>query len=85
MEFNTSLEKHVIDTINERIASGKPDEELNLHGRIIETVEKAMIQTVMDLCRYNQSKSARALGLSREQFRRKLSRYFGDLYFSRIV
>lgn len=54
---------------------------IGLYGLIMETIERALLQTIMDKCLYNQSRAARLLGLSRTNLRLKLSHYFGDKYF----
>lgn len=54
---------------------------IGLYGHIMETIERALLKTIMDKCLYNQSRAARLLGLSRTSLRLKLSHYFGDKYF----
>jgi len=51
---------------------------LNLYELIIEEIEAPLFRTVMELTRYNQSKAARVLGVSRGTLRTKLKRYFDD-------
>ncbi len=64
--------KHYLTT-----ASSK-DANLNLHQLILEIVEAPLFRTVMEMTRYNQSKAARVLGVSRGTLRTKLKRYFDD-------
>lgn len=59
----------------------KKNDGIGLYGLIMETVERALLQTIMDKCLYNQSRAARLLGVSRINLRLKLSHYFGDKYF----
>lgn len=54
------------------------DSNLNLYQLIVEEVEAPLFRTVMELTRYNQSKAARVLGVSRGTLRTKLKRYFDD-------
>ena len=54
------------------------DASSNLYQLIVEEVETPLFRTVMELTRYNQSKSARVLGVSRGTLRTKLKRYFDD-------
>jgi Fis family transcriptional regulator, factor for inversion stimulation protein len=54
------------------------DVNLNLYQLIVEEVEAPLFRTVMELTRYNQSKAARILGVSRGTLRTKLKRYFDD-------
>ena len=51
---------------------------LNLYQLVVEEVEAPLFRTVMELTRYNQSKAARVLGVSRGTLRTKLKRYFDD-------
>ena len=51
---------------------------LNLYQIIIEEIEGPLFRTVMEMTRYNQSKAARVLGVSRGTLRTKLKRYFDD-------
>jgi Fis family transcriptional regulator len=74
-----SLSEHVVDTVKNYLnAAGKKDTNLNLYQLIIEEVEAPLFRTVMELTRYNQSKAARVLGVSRGTLRTKLKRYFDD-------
>lgn len=54
------------------------DSNLNLYELILEQVEAPLFRTVMEMTRYNQSKAARVLGVSRGTLRTKLKRYFDD-------
>jgi Fis family transcriptional regulator len=64
--------KHYLTT------AGSKDANLNLHQLILEIVEAPLFRTVMEMTRYNQSKAARVLGVSRGTLRSKLKRYFDD-------
>lgn len=64
--------KHYLTTANSK------DANLNLHQLILEIVEAPLFRTVMEMTRYNQSKAARVLGVSRGTLRTKLKRYFDD-------
>ena len=57
---------------------GKRSGNLNLYQLILEEVEAPLFRTVMELSRYNQSRAARILGVSRGTLRTKLKRYFDD-------
>jgi len=50
-------------------------------GEFAECVEKSLLDLTMEICGYNQSRAAMALGLSRGCFRTKLKQHFGDKYF----
>lgn len=43
--------------------------------------EEKVIEHVLKECRYNQSRTAKKLNLSRGCLRTKLKQYFGDKYF----
>lgn len=43
-------------------------------------LEKQYIEHIHEICRYNQSRTARMLGVSRGTLRKKLKHYFGDKY-----
>lgn len=44
-------------------------------------LEKFWIEKTMNECKYNQSKAANRLGMSRGCLRMKLEKYFGNKYF----
>lgn len=60
------------------ISNKDSNSNLNLYQLIVEEVEAPLFRTVMELTRYNQSKAARVLGVSRGTLRTKLKRYFDD-------
>lgn len=64
--------KNYLNTVNSK------DAILNLYQLIIEEIEAPLFRTVMEMTRYNQSKAARVLGVSRGTLRTKLKRYFDD-------
>lgn len=64
--------KGYLNAVNNKAVS------LNLYQLIIEEIEAPLFRTVMELTRYNQSKAARVLGVSRGTLRTKLKRYFDD-------
>ena len=67
-----SVVKNYLNTVSSK------DANLNLYQLIVEEVEAPLFRTVMELTRYNQSKAARVLGVSRGTLRTKLKRYFDD-------
>jgi Fis family transcriptional regulator len=74
-----ALSQHVIDVVKSYLSSvSSKDANLNLYQLIVEEVEAPLFRTVMELTRYNQSKAARVLGVSRGTLRTKLKRYFDD-------
>ncbi len=76
---NEVLAKHVVGSVKGYLnAVGGKSANLNLYQLIVEAVEAPLFRTVMELTRYNQSKAARVLGVSRGTLRTKLKRYFDD-------
>ncbi|MFA6302216.1 MAG: helix-turn-helix domain-containing protein [Legionella sp.] len=80
MQGNEALSHQVVNAVKSYLASvsGSKDANLNLYQLIVEEVEAPLFRTVMELTRYNQSKAARVLGVSRGTLRTKLKRYFDD-------
>ena len=73
------LSQHIVGTVKKYLsAASSKDSNLNLYQLIVEEVEAPLFRTVMELTRYNQSKAARVLGVSRGTLRTKLKRYFDD-------
>ena len=79
VQQNDALSDHVVNAVKNYLnASNAKDANLNLYQLIVEEVEAPLFRTVMELTRYNQSKAARVLGVSRGTLRTKLKRYFDD-------
>jgi Fis family transcriptional regulator len=80
-ESNTQIKHHVI-TVAKSYLNGLPKKDkgnnINLYDKILENVEAPLLRTVMEQTRYNQSKAARILGISRGTLRTKLKQYFND-------
>ncbi|MDQ5883886.1 MAG: Fis family transcriptional regulator, factor for inversion stimulation protein [Pseudomonadota bacterium] len=74
-----SLSSHVIKVVRNYLQNNpSKDAELNLYELVLEEIEGPLFRTVMEMTRYNQSKAARVLGVSRGTLRTKLKRYFDD-------
>jgi len=73
-----ALSQQVISAVRDRLAAKSKSSNLNLYQVIVEEVEAPLFRTVMEMTRYNQSKAARVLGVSRGTLRTKLKRYFDD-------
>src|SRR3990167_677256 len=74
-----ALSQQVIHAVKGYLSSvNMKDANLNLYQLIVEEVESPLFRTVMEMTRYNQSKAARVLGVSRGTLRTKLKRYFDD-------
>lgn len=78
-QANEALSQQVISAVKGYLTTvGSKDANLNLFQLIVEEVEAPLFRTVMEMTRYNQSKAARVLGVSRGTLRTKLKRYFDD-------
>lgn len=78
-EQDVTLSEHIVKTVKNYLNTMDSEEkELNLFQFVIEEVEGPLFRSVMELTRYNQSKAARVLGVSRGTLRTKLKHYFGD-------
>ena len=76
---NDTLSQHVVKVVRQYLTSnGSKEADLNLYELVLEEIEGPLFRTVMELTRYNQSKAARVLGVSRGTLRTKLKRYFDD-------
>ena len=76
---NEALSQHVVGAVKSYLgAMNSKDLNLNMYQLIVEEVEAPLFRTVMEMTRYNQSKAARVLGVSRGTLRTKLKRYFDD-------
>lgn len=76
---NETLSGQVIATVKSYLSVAQNrNKNLNLYELIIEEIEAPLFRTVMEMTRYNQSKAARVLGVSRGTLRTKLKRYFDD-------
>lgn len=74
------LSAHVITVVKKYLASAQAnkDREPNVYQLVLEEIEAPLFRTVMEQTRYNQSKAAKVLGLSRGTLRTKLKQYFDD-------
>lgn len=79
-ENNANLSTQVVETVKHYLNTlGKQNPKtLNLYQLIVEEIEAPLFRSVMELTRYNQSKAARVLGVSRGTLRTKLKHYFDD-------
>ena len=78
-QVNEALSQQVVSAVKGYLtAVSSKDANLNLYQLIVEEVEAPLFRTVMEMTRYNQSKAARVLGVSRGTLRTKLKRYFDD-------
>lgn len=59
------------------------DKVVNLRDMILDQVEPVLLEAVMLHCRYNQSRAAKILGISRGTCRALLIKYFDEQYCGR--
>lgn len=78
MQARETLSHHVSAVIKGYLSGAHKNANLNLYQLIVEEIEAPLFRTVMEMTRYNQSKAARVLGVSRGTLRTKLKRYFDD-------
>ena len=79
MQENEALSYQVVSAVKGYLSKmSSKDANLNLYQLIVEEIEAPLFRTVMEMTRYNQSKAARVLGVSRGTLRTKLKRYFDD-------
>jgi len=75
---------NTIHTMIERyLNSVTKDKVVDLHEMVLEQIEPPLFKAVLLHCKYNQSRAAQLLGISRGTCRMKLFKYFGDQYCGR--
>jgi DNA-binding protein Fis len=75
-----SLAASVTKSVQKYFAELKGTEPVDLYQFVLEEVETPMFRAVMEHCKYNQSRAADILGISRGTLRSKLRHYFDDKY-----
>lgn len=73
-----SLGEHVRDSAKNYLQSQELKNNGNLYQIILEEIEIPLFRATMEHARYNQSRAARLLGISRGTLRTKLKQYFDD-------
>lgn len=79
-ETTASLAQSVTQSVQNYFAELKGTEPVDLYQFVLEEVEAPLFRAVMEHCKYNQSRAALMLGISRGTLRTKLRRYFDDKY-----
>ena len=80
VELTSTLAAAITKLVDSYIDTLGKDSVQNLLTLTLETIEPIVLQEVLQYARYNQSKAAKYLGLSRTTLRTRLVRYFGDAY-----
>lgn len=76
----TSLSDAVSTAIKNYFTQLEGSEPVDLYQFVIDEVESPLFKVVMEYCKYNQSKAAILLGISRGTLRTKLRKHFDDKY-----
>lgn len=78
-EQGHALSEQIVKVVRQHLSSPlSKGSDLNLYDLVLEEIEGPLFRTVMEMTRYNQSKAARVLGVSRGTLRTKLKYYFDD-------
>ena len=75
-----SLTECVSQSVHNYFSELNGAEPVDLYQFVLEEVETPLFKAVMEHCKYNQSRAANLLGISRGTLRTKLRRYFDDKY-----
>jgi DNA-binding protein Fis len=75
-----SIAASVTELVQKYFAELKGTEPVDLYDLVLEEIETPLFKVVMEHCKYNQSKAAHVLGISRGTLRTKLRRYFDDQF-----
>ena len=74
------LAQTIKSMIGNYLESVGSSETSNLHELLLEQVEPPLLEAAMEICKYNQVRAAKMLGISRGTLRKKLTQYFDDKY-----
>lgn len=77
---NTSLQEILTHHINQYLSDMKGQNISDMYDMVIEQIEQPLFQAVIEHCKYNQSKAAKMLGISRGTLRTTLKKHFDDKY-----
>ncbi|MDF1828200.1 MAG: helix-turn-helix domain-containing protein [Legionellaceae bacterium] len=79
-EISVSLASSVTQSVQQYFSELRGEDPVDLYQFVLEEVETPLFRAVMEHCKYNQSRAALMLGISRGTLRTKLRRYFDDKY-----
>jgi DNA-binding protein Fis len=79
-EKTVSIADSVTKLVQQYFAELKGTDPIDLYQFVTEEIEAPLFRAVMEHCKYNQSRAAQILGVSRGTLRTKLRRYFDDKY-----
>ena len=69
------LSMYVKQTVEHYLSQLSGHDAVDLHAMVISEVEKPLLEAALEHSGYNQTKTAKALGLSRSTLRKKLDQY----------
>ena len=69
------LALYVKQTVEHYLSQLSGHDAVGLHAMVISEVEKPLLEAALEHSGYNQTKAAKALGLSRSTLRKKLDQY----------
>ena len=69
------LSAYVKQAVEHYLSQLSGHDAVDLHAMVISEVEKPLLEAAMEHAGYNQTKAAKALGLSRSTLRKKLDQY----------
>ena len=75
-----SLAASVTQSVQKYFSELKGTDPVDLYTFVLEEIETPLFRAVMEHCKYNQSRAAIMLGISRGTLRTKLRHYFDDKY-----
>lgn len=78
--MTVSLASSVTQSVQKYFSELSGEDPVDLYQFVLEEVEMPLFRAVMEHCKYNQSRAALMLGISRGTLRTKLRRYFDDKY-----
>ena len=80
LETSGSLAASVTQSVQKYFSELKGTDPVDLYQFVLEEIETPLFRAVMEHCKYNQSRAAIMLGISRGTLRTKLRGYFDDKY-----
>ncbi len=69
------LSLYVKQTVEHYLSQLSGHDAVGLHAMVIREVEKPLLEAALEYAGFNQTKAAKALGLSRSTLRKKLEQY----------
>ena len=70
-----SLSEHIKQTVGLYFSQLNGHDAVDLYAMVISEVEKPLLEATLENLGYNQTKAAKALGLSRSTLRKKMDQY----------